>query len=431
MKNLKIKNLTVASAFVAANVISIGVSAQTLYSGPSTIFISNGTTYEVLTSTVNAGTPFTLTFNSSSAVSEILIAVDFQLNNSPAFYLYPGPSVSVGANSWTYTADESFNKFKFNPANDFTLTDLLLYVGSPSSFSSVNLIPNAYALRSVYNIQSAAINAGLSYDCNVFDKQGICLSTGGRYSTTNSPETTTTSGLLIGSYRYNKNIRLGAWVDQNLSTKNTNGVQLGNSKPLFGVFGAWAERPDGLGYEVKVSAGYGDKDLIVARTATNEGAANLNTTGIQTVSSYGVAIAKDWIASPYVGVKYLSIKRAAYVQGGQDGLVYDSLRQETTSALAGLSLKGRINPQTFTVLSAGVEHDLSHNVGEYSAMNSSFTLTTTVFNAKPQRTRPVVSAGVYYDIDKTQRVGLNAIHRQEAFQSTATTSALATYTVGF
>jgi hypothetical protein len=294
-----------------------------------------------------------------------------------------------------------------------------------------NLSPNAYALRSAYNIQSASLNAGLSYDCNVFDKQGICLSTGGRYSTTNSPETTTTSGLLIGSYRYDKNIRLGAWVDQNLSTNNTDGIKLGNSKPLFGVFGAWAERPDGLGYEVKVSAGYGDKDLIVARTATNEGATNLNTTGIQTISSYGIAIAKDWIASPYVGVKYLSVKRAAYVEGGQDGLVYDSLRQETTSAVAGLSFKGKINSQTFTVLSAGVEHDLNHNVGEYSAKNSLFTVTSTAFNSKPQKTRPVVSAGIFYDIDKTQRLGLNAIHRQEAFQSTASTTALATYTVGF
>ena len=293
------------------------------------------------------------------------------------------------------------------------------------SASSVNLAPNAYALRSVYNIQSAALNAGLSYDCNVFDKDGLCLSTGGRYSTTNSPETNTTSGLLIGSYKYDKNIRLGAWVDQNLATSNTTGIKLSNSEPLFGVFGAWSERNDGLGYEVKVSAGYGDKDVAISRTSSLEGLSKLSSRGIQTVSSYGMAIDKDWVAAPYVGVKYISIKRGAYSEAG--GLTYNNLRQETTSAVAGVKVTGKIDAQTFTVLSAGIEQDLNHNVGQYSATSGD----TTTFNSNSQKTRPVVTAGVYYDIDKTQRVGLNATHRQEAFQSTATTSALATYTVGF
>jgi hypothetical protein len=112
-------------------------------------------------------------------------------------------------------------------------------------------------------------------------------------------------------------------------------------------------------------------------------------------------------------------------------LSYDNLRQETTSEIAGVEFTGKIDPQTFTVLSAGIEHDLNHNVDKYSAYDTNLSATTTVFNSKPQKTRPVISAGVFYDIDKTQRIGLNAIHRQEAFQSTATTSALATYTVGF
>ena len=294
--------------------------------------------------------------------------------------------------------------------------------------NTVNLVPNAYALRSVYNVQSAALNAGLSYDCSVFDKEGFCLSTGGRYSVATSPETTTTSGLLIGSYKYDKNIRLGAWVDQNLSVKNVDGIKLSNSQPLFGVFGVWSERNDGLGYEVKVSAGYGDKDVTVTRTSTNEGSSKVQSRGLQTVSSYGIAIDGDWIAAPYVGVKYTSLKRGSYVEGGSSGaLTYDTLRQETTAALAGVKFTGKIDPQTFAVVSAGVETDLSTNNGQYSAGSSN----TIVFNANPQRTRPVVSAGVYYDLDKTQRLGVNATVRQEAFESTSSTSVLATYTVGF
>jgi outer membrane autotransporter protein len=121
------------------------------------------------------------------------------------------------------------------------------------------------------------------------------------------------------------------------------------------------------------------------------------------------------------------MKRGAYTESGDDALTYNSLRQESTSVLAGVKFTGKIDPQTFTVLSAGVEQDLNNNVGQYSAGSSN----TAEFNSNVQKTRPVVSAGVYYDIDKTHRLGLNATHRQEAFQSTATTSALATYTVGF
>lgn len=353
-------------------------------------------------------------------------------SNSQVSYAWQGATVtglSAGIYRFTYIPIARPTA-TWDPMDSVILSSTIELTAAILS-GGVDLVPNAYALRSVYNTQSAALNIGLSYDCNIFDKQGICLSTGGRYSITNSPETSTTSGLLIGSYRYDKNIRFGAWVDQNLSTNNTDGIKLGNSKPLFGVFGVWAERPDGLGYEVKVSAGYGDKDIEVTRTDTNQGSARITSKGIQSISSYGFAIDSNWIAAPFVGVKYVSISRGGYTEGGSSALTYDTLRQETTSAVAGVKFTGKIDPKTFTVLSAGVEHDLKHNVGQYSAYDSNFSVTTTAFNAKPQKTRPVITAGVFYDIDKTQRVGLNAIHRQEAFQTTTSTTALATYTVGF
>lgn len=429
---MKIKNIVLASALVAGGMFVINVQAQ------STVVTVGGVNYAIALSpsaVTAASYSSTLvnqpTFGNQTLANQLAVAVGSTLgfvnpglptNNGP-FFVYSWTPGSVG--QCFFTQSGGVNCLT-GPDSQFQRYWALVTVGG-SLGSSIDLTPNAYALRSVYNIQSAALNAGLSYDCNVFDKQGICLSTGGRYSTTNSPETTTTSGLLIGSYKYDKNIRLGAWVDQNLSTNNTDGIKLGNSKPLLGVFGVWSERNDGLGYEVKVSAGYGDKDLEVTRTATNQGSAKVTSKGIQSVSSYGIAIDSNWIAAPYAGVKYVSISRGGYTEGGSNALTYDTLRQETTSAVAGVRFTGKIDPKTFTVLSAGVEHDLDHNVGQYSAGSSN----TAVFNQKPQRTRPVVTAGVFYDIDKTQRVGLNAIHRQEAFQTTTSTTALATYTVGF
>ena len=438
---MKLRNIATVSAWFAGSlsIVSVDASATTYYYNASSITANGQTSGGYNGYTLYSVTPGTSFYISTTSVSGVQPQLQFYDASNNTIAINTNSTYSLVTTATQVTAASNLiAAFSFLGAPGPTTTTTGLCIsstgtctggggggGGGSSSSSINLSPNAYALRSVYNIQSVALNAGLSYDCTVFDKEGMCLSTGGRYSTTNLPETNTTSGLLIGSYKYDKNIRLGAWVDQNLATSNTTGIKLSNSEPLFGVFGAWSERNDGLGYEVKVSAGYGDKDVAISRTSSLEGASKLSSRGIQTVSSYGMAIDKDWIAAPYVGVKYISIKRGAYSEAG--GLTYNNLRQETTSAVAGVKLTGKIDAQTFTVLSAGIEQDLNHNEGQYSATSGD----TTTFNSNPQKTRPVVTAGVYYDIDKTQRVGLNAIHRQEAFQSTATTSALATYTVGF
>jgi hypothetical protein len=441
---MKLKNIAITSAFVVGNLLSLGAYATTYYYNTSPLtstVLSGGITPVFYSLTPAPGvTTFYVSYTSLVQVFNNSSYLKFYDANGTQVIVTGGPpdyGLNTSNSSATLVTLVSSDATRFqyvSNASGYTVTGLCISStssgcssGGSLSLPPVDLVPNAYALRSVYNIQSAALNAGLSYDCNVFDKQGICLSTGGRYSTTNSPQATTTSGLLIGSYKYDKNIRLGAWVDQNLSTQNADGIKLSNNAPLFGVFGVWAERNDGLGYEVKVSAGYGDKDVTVTRTSTNEGSSKINSRGLQTVSSYGIALNSDWIAAPYVGVKYVSLKRGAYAEAGSNGLAYDNLRQESTSVIAGVKFTGKIDPKTFTVLSAGVEQDLNNNIGQYSTGSSN----TTAFNSNVQKTRPVVTAGVFYDIDKTQRVGLNAIHRQEAFQSTASTTALATYTVGF
>lgn len=438
---MKLKNIVVVATFIVSSLYTTIASSQ---SYTYTLSYSNNGTGTITFNTLTlAGAASTTALPSYvTGISLTLGGNTYAMTTSiVGMYLTPlggAPSVTLNTNSGNQKSSLYDLNFFAAPSTCpfgqtyFTIgscstTYVLQGIYYGSATGSVNLAPNAYALRSAYNIQSSALNAGLSYDCTVFDKEGLCLSTGGRYSTTNSPNATSTSGLLIGSFKYDKNIRLGAWVDQNLSTNSADGIKLGNSKPLLGVFGVWSERNDGLGYEVKVSAGYGEKDITVTRTTDYQGSAKVNTKGLQSVSSYGIALDGDWIAAPYAGLKYVSISRGGYTEGGSSPLTYDTLRQETTSVVAGVKFTGKIDPQTFTVLSAGVEHDLNHNVGQYSAGSSN----TTAFNSDVKKTRPVVSAGLYYDIDKTQRVGVNATHRQEAFQSTATTSALATYTVGF
>ena len=110
-------------------------------------------------------------------------------------------------------------------------------------------------------------------------------------------------------------------------------------------------------------------------------------------------------------------------------LAYSALNANATTALAGVGASYKVIPTVTTLASAGVETDLSTSNGSYSATGVTG-LTPINFNPSPVRTRPTAMLGAYYDIEKNQRLGLNAIYRQEAYQAVSSTTVMATYTVG-
>lgn len=344
--------------------------------------------------------------------------------------------IAAGTKSGTYGDYSWLLSLQFGSSD---IWDLIFGTLGPSvADTQQSLELSSSRLKGIYNLQSSALVNGLTYDCQVFDKNNICLSTGGRYSNNHGASGYTASALLIGAYRLNKNVRVGAWVDQNLSTNTATGVNSGNSKPLFGIFGAWAENPTGEGYEVKVSAGYGDKDLTVTRDVigTSEagvGTSRLNSQAISSVSSYGFRLNNELLASPYVGIRYSRVTSNGYTESGADitsPLTYNRLSQENVALMAGLRLSAKLDSKTTLVASAGIEQNLKNRSGQYSATGVEG-LTPIEFNSNPQKTRATASLGAYYDIDKKQRVGVNGIYREETFKSTATTAVLAAYTVGF
>ena len=244
---------------------------------------------------------------------------------------------------------------------------------------------------------------------------------------------------MIGSYKVDANTRVGAWVDQNLSASSATGVNLNNGNPMFGVFGVWNANQSGHGFEARLSAGYGDKDLTVTRqiVGTSEagtGKTRLNTQGASAVVSYNFPVAADLTASPYLGVRYTRVNANAYTEASSTDvtapLTYSALKQETTTALAGLKFSARMSPECGVFGSVGAELDTSNKGNNYSVTGVAG-LTDIALNPDAKRLRGVASVGTYYDIDKTQRISLNAVYREEAFQRTNTLSTMATYTAGF
>jgi hypothetical protein len=214
--------------------------------------------------------------------------------------------------------------------------------------------------------------------------------------------------------------------------------------PLIGLFGAWNERLDGTGTEVKVSAAYGQKNTTINRSAVGSGdgaseagsgSSSVNSKGVQMTAKYGFGIMDDMIISSYVGVRYTSNTMGGYTESTSSTvtapLTYNALNINATTALAGVGASYGVIPTVTTFASAGVETDVNTSNGTYSATNASIgSLTPVNFNANPVRTRPTATIGAYYEIAKNQRLGVTAIYRQEAYQAVSTTTAMATYTVG-
>ena len=249
---------------------------------------------------------------------------------------------------------------------------------------------------------------------------------------------------MIAAYRALPSVRVGAYADQNVSVNNGGStVNLGNNTPLLGLFAAWNERQDGTGSELKVSAAYGQKNTTINRqvvgsgstaSEAGSGSSQLNSQGFQVLSKHGFGIADQVVVSPYVGIRYTQNNMGGYTEGASSTvtapLTYSALNTNATTALAGVGASYKGIPQTNLFASAGVETDTNTANGSYSATGVTG-LTPVNFNSNPVKTRPTATVGATYDVEKNQRLGVTGIYRQESYQATATTTVMATYTVGF
>jgi hypothetical protein len=335
----------------------------------------------------------------------------------------------------------------YNIQKESTLHLVLIptVVSGPSAANTQqSLVNTAAALQNIFTLQNAVLANSFSYDCALFEKNNICISTGGRNTAVQAANgLNNTSGLLIAAYRPHPNYRIGTYVDQNLSVNNAGStVSLGNNTPLIGLFGAWSQRLDGTGAEIKVSAAYGQKNINVTRAVVGSdatasepgsGGSKLNSRGTQLIAKYGFAATPQVIISPYAGFRYTQNNMGGYTEGASSSvtapLSYAALNTNATTALAGVGAAYRLIPKATIFASAGVESDTKTNNGTYSASGVDG-LTPINFNPNPVKTRPTATVGAYYDIEKNQRLGITGIYRQEPFQSISTTTVMATYTIG-
>jgi hypothetical protein len=391
---------------------------------------------------------YNIIINSNTSYGK-LSGIGGSLSGRMTFGIYAGSTVSKGAYAAVLSGISSGNLsnttgtyggYSFSLVNSSGSIWDLVIAGASTADTQQSLVNTSQALQNTYTLQNSVLSNSFSYDCDVFGENNVCVSAGGRNTAVSAANgLNNTSGLLIAAYRVKPSIRIGAYADQNLSVNNAGStVNLGNNTPLIGVFGAWNERLDGTGTEVKVTAAYGQKNTTVTRSVvgTSEagsGGSQLNSQGAQAVVKYGFGVADNVIVSPYAGVRYTQNNMGGYTEGTSATvtapLTYSALNTNATTALAGIGARYNGIPQTTLMASAGVETDTNTANGSYSATGVTG-LTPINFNSNPVKTRPTASIGAYYDVAKNQRLGVTGIYRQEAYQGVSTTTVMATYTVG-
>ena len=320
---------------------------------------------------------------------------------------------------------------------DPTIYDLSIGASIADTQSSLQSTTNS--LQYQFGTQQNAVIIGLTYDCNTFGANGVCISAGARGSNQGNFLGGTTSALVIGGYKLKDNIRIGAYLDQNLSASNPNGVtQMSNSTPMGGVFGAWSYRTDGTGAEVKASLGYNQKGMTVNRpvvgsSEAGSGGTNLISQGANIIAKYGFALDNRTIVAPYVGMRYMSTKMGGYSEGAsssvQNPLAYSSMSMNATTALAGANANYRLDETWSFMASAGVEADTQTTNGSYTVTNYGVFKPVSL-NNNPNNIRPTATLAAYYALDKNAQVAITGIYRQDSFTGVASTTGLVTYTIG-
>ena len=448
-----------ASIGTITNTGTIGNGTYGIYNNGSIATLNNlqGASSSALKFSRNLPTNYNIIINSPSDYGKIAFT---SVANSTTFGIY---STSILAASTTYSSvisGLSAGNFLGGTSGTFTsgsksyswllsnssgsIWDLMVGLctgcGPSKEDSQASIHNSAQRLRSTFNASAISTNfANMNtYDCNLFDTKGMCISAGGRYTTVDNPNSNSTSAVVVVGYKATPNIRIGGFLDQNVSNNTPNGIKVSNKNPLMGIFAVWNQNADGLGIQVKLANAYQDKDVsttrdVIGTSEAGTGNTNLNTQSYVGELSYAFLTNQDKTTlRPYLALRQTTIKQDAYTETGvANPLSYGSLKDRSTTALVGLKLNHALTPKATLTASLGLEQDLEHSVDQYSATSSSISgLTSENFNDSIKRTRPVASAGAYYAVSKTQRISGDVYYQQLPFQSTGSTTAYFSYMIG-
>ena len=354
----------------------------------------------------------------------------------------------LSSTNLTSTAAISGSSGKYNYTltwNGTGYTMTLVQFMPDASATLRNLSTNQSAVNSVLVQRQAVITNALNYDCGTFDSNNLCVSFQARY--TGFDGMNQGGGVLTLAYRLAQGFRIGAFIDYAANPNNPTGISQGQPLPTFGAFVGYNNRNDNTGLQARVAAAFNQGNLRITRPGIDDetgfaqagsGKANLNNYGIGGEVGWGIAIAPTTIVTPFVGLRYNNSARGSYTEGLIPDVVtyplsYSSYQQIATTASVGGRLSGLVTDKIGYQLAAAIDYIIMLDQGVYAGTSSISDLSSfaLIGNSSGSRWKPAAAAGLYYQIDPTQRLTSNVIVRTLPFSSEPSVTAMAGYQKAF
>ena len=385
------------------------------------------TTFSSVSGTTNFGVHSTSTLAEDTTYSSVLSG----LSSSEIASGTSGTFLS-GSDSYDWTLENSSGN----------LWDLVVATAqdiTPDTNTSVttsvkpNVVLGINSLNAVTEVNFANMN---TYDCDLFGEDDVCMSLGGRYTAINTPETQTNSFVLVGGYKLSDTLRVAGFFHRNLNHNTPASFKLSDRTPMVGALVVWNQKPNKLGYQLKLANAFQRKNAYLTREVVGASEEGKGQTTIEAKSYvaellYSYQINNDTVLSPYLAARWALIKQDAYTEtGASSPLSFNKIEDESITLLLGLKFNTALSHNLSLKGSLGVEHDINHSVDKLEPTGISG-LTTVSLDNSFNRTRPVVSAGFDYELKPNHRISSIFQYQELPYQSKTESNAYINYTIGF
>jgi hypothetical protein len=367
------------------------------------------------------------------------------LTGITASFLTGSKTGTINGASWTLSLEASSTSnwdlvVVGSSAPPVVVPPVIVPPAGPSAANTLAaLAANAATLRNVLSLRTTIIAGALDYDCPGFDANGSCLSFQARYSGMDTMNEG--AGVMTAAFRLSPSLHLGGLIDYGATRQDPLGLKSSDQRPTIGAFLAYG---DPLGLQGKLSTAMKSDHVtvkrsnVLANTEAGSGKASLTAYAVAGELGWAFSLGGTMVATPYGGLRVTESRRGAYsetlVAGSvDDPLSYTAIAQRLTTTSAGLRLRGMLQDRVGYQLGLGGEYDLAQSADAYAGTSAITGLGTFALadTSRSNRFRPTGSAGLSYQIDKTQLMTTNVSMRGQAYSSQQAVSVLAGYQVAF
>ncbi len=272
-----------------------------------------------------------------------------------------------------------------------------------------------------------AVRQALDYDCDLFDKHGVCVAWLGGYNSYDGKDIGggtlgELSGRLIAAKRLNEQVRIGAFMNWRFDGDDIEGIQNIDRLPILGGFLGYSQAANGTGFQMRFSAAYehGDADFthanLLGDANSASGNAGFDTYGAGIEAGWGLTLPKQHVMTPFVSLNYVNSTRDGYNDRSaagdvQDPFSYDAYEEAYTTGAFGVRLKGPLADKANYHLSLGLERVLGGDPDTFR-LEGDFGSASYHGQAGLSDWSFTSSIGINYMLDEFKAVTMDAYMRQ-------------------